>query len=107
MRGAVKRPLPAEALERAVGWCMFTHPLVRAHLISRDEDYTPEFAALRRPILVSYGERDEVVTPAMAKLIATTAPRGELSAYPGAGHATFSKTQRDSTQSSARSRGAC
>ncbi|MGQ0533984.1 MAG: alpha/beta fold hydrolase [Caulobacteraceae bacterium] len=86
---AVKKPLPAEGMELAMGWNMLVHPRVRAHLISREEDFTAEYARLRKPILVTYGEADEVVTPAMAKLIASAAPNSEMSAYPGVGHAPF------------------
>jgi non-heme chloroperoxidase len=86
---ALKRPLPAHALEKAIGWSMLVHPQIRAHLISRDEDFTPEYARLSKPILVSYGDADDVVTPAMAKLIGETAPQSELSAYLGVGHAPF------------------
>ncbi len=84
-----KRPLPVETIELAMGWSMLVRPDVRAHLISREADFTPEYARLRKPLLVTYGEADDVVTPAMAKLIGSTAPQSEMSAYPGVGHAPF------------------
>ena len=85
----VVRPVPANDLELAMGWSMLTPPTIRGHLISRDEDFLPEFAALSKPLLVTYGAADTVVLPAMAKLIQQRCPRAKLSAYLDTGHLPF------------------
>lgn len=85
----VVRELPAGDLELAMGWSMLTPAPVRGHLISRDEDFLPEFAALRKPLLVTYGAADTIVLPAMAKLILERCPEAGSSEYQGTGHAPF------------------
>jgi len=62
---------------------------VRANLMQRTEDFTPELAALTRPALVTYGAADAVMLPAMAMTIHAHIPGGQMSEYPGVGHAPF------------------
>jgi non-heme chloroperoxidase len=85
----IVRDLPASDIELAMGWSMLTPPAVRGHLISRDEDFLPEFEALSKPLLVTYGAADTVVLPAMAKLIEERCPNATLSEYPNTGHVPF------------------
>lgn len=89
LHGATAMPLAPEEYELAMGWNMLVHPRVRAALLMRELDFTPELARLGKPALVSYGEEDTLVLPAMAKLIHKTAPGSEISAYPGVSHAPF------------------
>lgn len=86
---AIKRPVPPDAFEIAMGWNMLVDHRVRAHLISRTEDFTPELKKLRKPVLISYGADDTVILPAMAKLIGASAPSAQLSEYAGVAHAPF------------------
>jgi non-heme chloroperoxidase len=86
---AIKKPVPSEAFEFAMGWNMIVDHRVRAHLVSRNEDFTPELKKLKKPVLVSYGADDTVVTPAMAKLIEASVPGVRTSEYAGAAHAPF------------------
>ena len=86
---AIKKPVPPEAFEFAMGWSMIVDHRVRAHLVSRNEDFTPELKKLKKPLLVSYGADDTVVTPAMAKLIGASAPGARMSEYAGVAHAPF------------------
>jgi non-heme chloroperoxidase len=83
------RSLPSDELELAIGWNMLTPAYVRGHLISRDEDFRPEYAELSKPLLVSYGAADTIVLPAMAELIQQTCPGCQMSAFAGTGHAPF------------------
>lgn len=85
----IVRDLPAGDLELAMGWTMLTPAAVRGHLIRRVEDFLPEFAALAKPLLVTYGAADTIVLPAMAKLIQERCPTAILSEYPDTGHAPF------------------
>jgi pimeloyl-ACP methyl ester carboxylesterase len=45
---AIKKPIPPEAFEIAMGWNMIVDYRVRAHLVSRTEDFTPELKKLRK-----------------------------------------------------------
>ncbi len=83
------REVPAMDVELAMGWSMLTPAAVRGSLINRDEDFLPQFAALEKPLLVTYGAADTVVLPAMARLIQERCPKARLSEYPETGHAPF------------------
>ena len=83
------RPVPAEAIELAVGWSMLTHPRVRAALMNRNEDFRPELARLTKPLLVTYGAADTVVLPAMAATIQESCSGCRMSEYAETGHAPF------------------
>ena len=85
----IVKTLPSDQLELAMGWMMLTPPYVRGHLISREEDYRPEYAQLRKPLLVTYGAADTVVLPAMAETIRQTSPDCQMSEYAGTGHFPF------------------
>ena len=86
---AIKKPVPPEAFEFAMGWNMLVDHRVRGHLVSRNEDFTPELQKLQKPALVAYGADDTVVTPAMAKLIGASARGARMSEYAGVAHAPF------------------
>ncbi|WP_236656414.1 alpha/beta fold hydrolase [Acidiphilium sp. C61] len=79
-------PLPAADAERALAGFMLTPPAVRAFLLMRTLDFTDTLAELDRPVLVTQGEEDDIVLPAMARHIAETVPQGRLSLYPECGH---------------------
>lgn len=83
------RQVAASDVELAMGWSMLTPAAVRGHLISRDEDFLPEFKALSKPLLVTYGAADTIVLPAMAMLVQERCPKAKLSEYPETGHAPF------------------
>lgn len=89
LHACVVKSLPPEELELAVGWMMLTPSHVRAHLIHRDDDFRPDYARLRKPLLVSYGAEDRIVLPAMAEAIRQACPAARLSEYPGTGHFPF------------------
>lgn len=85
----VVKALPSDDLELAVGWTMLTPRYVRGHLISREEDFRPDFTKVRKPLLVTYGSADTIVLPAMAKAIQDACPACQMSEYPGTGHFPF------------------
>lgn len=62
---------------------------VRAGLAGRPADYAEVLKALRLPVLVTHGEKDRILTPAMARFTAATVPGAKLSLYPASGHAPF------------------
>ena len=85
----IVKAVPSHELELAMGWMMLTPAPVRGHLISRDDDFRPEYARLRKPLLVSYGASDTVVLPAMAEVIQQACPACRLSEFAGTGHFPF------------------
>lgn len=88
-------PITPADMELSVRWNMLVHPQVRANLIAREEDFTPELAKVKVPVLVSYGDSDTVVLPAMAGVIQDHAAKCGKSEYRGAGHLLFlEKTAR-------------
>jgi pimeloyl-ACP methyl ester carboxylesterase len=62
---------------------------VRAAMVSRTLDHDPVVRALRKPMLLSYGERDAITLPAMGEHLARLAPHARLSLYSNAGHSLF------------------
>jgi len=85
----IVKPIAAGDMELAMGWNMLVHPKVRANLIGREEDYTPDLEKIKKPVLVTYGAADAVVLPSMAKVIHDHAPNCQMSEYSGVGHAPF------------------
>lgn len=83
------KPVSAEDKFRALDWNMRVHPQVRQNLLRRTVDFTPELAKLSKSALVSYGDRDTIMMPAMAKLIGETVPTSCLFEYAGVGHLPF------------------
>jgi non-heme chloroperoxidase len=85
----IVKPVASDDLELAMGSMMLTPPYVRMHLISRNEDFRPEFARLRKPLLLSYGAADTIVLPAMAEEIQRVCPGCQASEYAATGHFLF------------------
>lgn len=83
------KPVAAADRELAMGWNMLVHPQVRANLLRREEDFTPDLARMKVPVLVTCGDADTVILPSMARVIQDHAPDCRISEYPGVGHAPF------------------
>lgn len=62
---------------------------VRISLGGRPAQYGEVLRALDVPVLVTQGERDQLIQMAMARYIAETVPGARLSAYAGIGHSPF------------------
>src|SRR5919202_3262034 len=90
MRSFVKvcaaKPLPAEDFETALSWNMVVPAQVRANLAAREIDCDDVLRALEVPLLVTQGNADTVVLPAMAEHVLATCPTAEASWYDGVGH---------------------
>jgi len=86
---AIRKPIATEDALLAMGWAMLVRPEVRAHLISRTMDFTPELARMTVPALVTYGAADTAVMPAMARVIGASVKVCEMSEYAEVGHAPF------------------
>lgn len=83
------KPVAASDMELAMGWNMLVHPQIRANLIGREEDFTSELRRMTKPVLVTYGNRDTVVMPSMAKVIQDQVSNCQISEYAGVGHVAF------------------
>jgi pimeloyl-ACP methyl ester carboxylesterase len=83
------KPIAAGEMELAMGWNMLVHPQVRANLIGREEDFTPDLAKMKKPVLVTYGDADTLALPSMVKVIQNSVQKCQTSEYPGVGHAPF------------------
>ncbi|MBF8186400.1 alpha/beta hydrolase [Nonomuraea sp. K274] len=52
----------------------------------QDPGLLPRLAAFTRPVLVAWGENDQVVTPAYGRAYAAALPHAQFELIPGAGH---------------------
>ncbi|WP_052402458.1 alpha/beta fold hydrolase [Muricoccus aerilatus] len=79
----------ASDFQTMLAFNMLAPHYVRAGLAGRPADYAAVLKELRLPVLVSHGEKDRILTPAMARFTAATVPGARLSLYPASGHAPF------------------
>ena len=82
-------PLPANDLETILCASMVVPAATRGHLGARDLDYDDVLRSLRVPLLVSHGQADTIVLPAMAQHVLDVCPTAEASWYDGVGHVPF------------------
>ena len=71
-----------------LGCSTLVPPHVRQGMMSRDVDNDPVVRKMRKPMLLSYGDADDIV-PTMSRHVAGLASHARLSIYPGVGHAPF------------------
>lgn len=64
-------------------------PHVRVGLFSRTLDNDSVVARMKKPMLVTCGDKDVIVLPAMRDHLARLAPHAKVSNYAGSGHAPF------------------
>jgi non-heme chloroperoxidase len=81
------KPQSTADTERALCAMSLTPPAIRSFLLMRELDFTSTLRALDRPCLVTQGEEDVIVLPAMAEHIADCVPGAKLSRYADCGHA--------------------
>ena len=72
-----------------LGYNGLVPPHVRGSLLARELNNDPVVEGLRKPVLISHGELDRVVSPSMADHIVGLAPRARASVYSGVGHMPF------------------
>ena len=86
VRTCVVKPVSGDDLETAMCWNVTVPAAIRAHLAAREIDCDDVLRALEVPLLVTQGQADTVVLPAMAEHVLATCPTAEASWYPGTGH---------------------
>lgn len=87
VRACTAKPLPADLLEEALCWNVVVPAKVRLALAQREISSDDVLSGLSVPVLVTHGEADTVVLPAMAEHILATCPVAKVSRYAGIGHA--------------------
>ena len=81
---------PAEELTRTLGYNVLVPPQVREALSHRRLWNDDVLRGMRRPALVTHGERDAIaLVDATARVHAALLPNARLSLYPDAGHAPY------------------
>jgi len=81
--------LSAEERYLLLGINVVVPPHVRQGLLSRNLDNDSVVGKMSKPMLLSWGEEDAVVLPAMRDHIAELVQHAEVATYPGVGHAPF------------------
>jgi pimeloyl-ACP methyl ester carboxylesterase len=89
LRLCVHQEASPEDLYFFLGYNAIVPPHVRQALFSRNLNNDSVIEKMRKPMLLSYGEQDAVVSPSMGEHIAGLAGHARLSTYPNAGHALF------------------
>jgi non-heme chloroperoxidase len=88
-RLCVHGELAAEDLYLTVGCAAVVPPRVRQALLSRSVDNDDLLEDIACPVLVTHGERDEVIDLAVARRHVEAIPDAQLSLHPDVGHAPF------------------
>jgi pimeloyl-ACP methyl ester carboxylesterase len=73
----------------ALGWALLTPPHVRRSLFSRMLDNDELLRTLRKPVLLTHGSLDAVVTPQIVHQHQSLIPHAQIHLMNGAGHAAF------------------
>ncbi len=83
-----EEPSP-EDLYFFLGFMTIVPPHVREGLFSRTVDNDAVVARMRKPMLLTWGEKDTIILPSMGQHIAGVAKHAQVSLYPNVGHAPF------------------
>jgi non-heme chloroperoxidase len=89
LRASTALPVTAEDLDSMLAFNMLTPVEVRAHMSGRPTPYEDALRKLRVPVLVTHGEKDQIVVPAVGHYTASVVPNAEASFYPESGHMPF------------------
>lgn len=89
VRATTHKPLPPEMHETALCWNMAVSADTRGALVAREVSSDDVLATLDMPVLMSHGQDDTVILPAMGEHIVSTCPNASASWYPETGHAPF------------------
>jgi len=80
------RPVPRAYFEIQLAASMLTRPDVRGAMVRKELAYEALFARLDIPVLLSHGEADQVVLPAVSRALARMIPHARLSSHANTGH---------------------
>ena len=110
VHGCTARPLPPDDYAVALCWNIMVPAKVRAALVTRVIDSEDVLSALDRPVLMTQGQCDTVILPAMGDRILEKCRTSIASWYPKTGHAPFLEDplrfNRELAEFAAKARGA-
>jgi pimeloyl-ACP methyl ester carboxylesterase len=89
VHGCTARPLPDDDYATALCWNIVVPAKIRAALVTRVIDSDDVLSALDRPVLMTQGQCDTVILPAMGDQILRKCRTSTASWYTEAGHAPF------------------
>jgi non-heme chloroperoxidase len=89
LRMCVSRELSATDLYTMLGFNASVPPFVRQALFSRGFDNDDLLPSLRKPVLVTHGAEDAIVSRAVVDQLRAAIPNAEIDIMAGAGHAPF------------------
>lgn len=89
LRLCFARPPTQDEFETMVRFNMLTPSTVRGYMGNRATPYEATLKQLRVPVLVTHGEEDKVVLPAVGRYTLKTVPGAKGSFYRGIGHSPF------------------
>ncbi|MBB4568407.1 alpha/beta fold hydrolase [Rhizobium leucaenae] len=89
VRACTYSQLSSDEFETAICWNMAVPAKIRAALLAREIDSDDVLSALAVPVLVSHGQKDTVVLPAMAQHLMALCPEATASWYVETAHAPF------------------
>jgi non-heme chloroperoxidase len=89
LRNCFEKQPTQDDFEEILAFNMMVPPKVRANMGGRQLNIDDLLRKLDLPVLVTQGEQDRFVLPAMSKHTAETIPGAKLSIYPGVGHSSF------------------
>jgi pimeloyl-ACP methyl ester carboxylesterase len=78
-----------QSFQEMLAYNMLVPPPIRAAVNARPDQPEEVLRGITIPVLVTIGDQDRLVPPAVAHYAAETFPRAELSVYPGIGHSPF------------------
>lgn len=87
VRACIARPLPADLHEEALCWNIMVPAQVRLAMAQREINSDDVLGGLAVPVLVTHGDADTVVLPAMAEHILAACPMAKASWFAGVAHA--------------------
>jgi pimeloyl-ACP methyl ester carboxylesterase len=80
------QPYAPSDLETMIAYNSQTPAQVRDHMLNRTTPYEEALRNVKVPVLISHGEQDQIVIPAMASYTASVIPHAKLSLYANCGH---------------------
>lgn len=89
LRACFERQPEPRDFQRVLAYTMLTPRTTRVGMGGRPAEYEAVLRRLAVPVLVTQGERDQLITPALSRWTASVVPGAVLSVYEGVGHSPF------------------
>lgn len=83
-----REPMPEESYF-FLGCALMVPPYVRAGLMSRSVENDDVLSRIKKPVLITHGDKDQIISLEMAKYNASKIPHSQISLYPEVGHSPF------------------